>query len=553
MVERENDDVDAFPWWKRGVIYQVYPRSFQDSDGDGTGDLKGVVERLDYLVWLGVDAIWLSPFYKSPMTDFGYDVTDYCDVDPLFGTLADFDGLLAEAHERGIKVIIDFVPNHTSIEHPWFAESRSSKDNPKRDWYIWRDPKPDGSPPNNWTSHFGGPAWTLDPKTGQYYNHRFLPDQPDLNWRNDGVKAAMFDVLRFWLKRGVDGFRIDGAHYILGDPDLADNPPAEFDPNRKEELTDYDRQLHINDSMHPDIHLLYREMRLLIDSYSAPETPPYMGGETHVVGPSNWAALFGENNDEMTAPGNFGLIWGGWSATEVRAHVEAIEAAVPVGAWPNYVMSNHDETRAATQVGPGQAKVAMMLLLTLRGTPMLYYGEELGMENVEISPEQVRDPKGLRMPGLGLGRDPERTPMQWDSSTNGGFTTEGVEPWLPLAEDYATRNVEVERADPKSILNLTRELLTLRKTYTALAIGDYRAIDGPPPECYVYTREHGGQRLLVALNLTNEEHQFMLPYTGTGLVITSTGKDRTGKISLTFMVLQPNEGILIDITGAKLA
>ena len=553
MVELSNDDALAFPWWKQGVIYQIYPRSFQDSNGDGTGDLRGIINRLDYVSWLGVDAIWLSPFYPSPMADFGYDVADYCDVDPLFGTLDDFDALVTEAHERGIRLIIDYVPNHSSDQHPWFLESRSSKNNPKRDWYVWKDPKPDGSPPNNWTAVFGGPAWTLDETTGQYYNHSFLPQQPNLNWRNPDVKDAMLDILRFWLDRGVDGFRFDVAHHVLKHPEYADNPVAEGVHAFGKGMGDYDAQVHVNDRWHPDLHELNREVRILIDSYSTPGNEKFMVGETHEYDPVKWATLFGPDNDEMHMPGNFGLLHNEWSAKAVRAHVEGIEAATPPGGWPNYVLSNHDDPRTATRVGSNQAEVAMMLLLTLRGTPTIYNGEELGMQDVAIPADRVRDPFGLRVPGLGLGRDPQRTPMQWDASPHAGFTPEDVEPWLPLEDVHSTRNVEVEKADPKSILNLTNELLALRKSHPALAIGAYEAIDGLPEACYVYTRTHGNQRLLVALNLTNDEHQFMLPYTGTGLVITSTGKDRTGKISLTFMVLQPNEGILIDISGAKLA
>ena len=553
MVEHPIDNADPFPWWKRGVIYQIYPRSFQDSNGDGTGDLRGIINRLDYLAWLGIDAFWISPFYPSPMADFGYDVSNYCDVDPLFGTLADFDDLVAAGHERGLKVVIDFVPNHTSEQHPWFLESRASRDNPKRDWYVWKDARPDGSPPNNWLSIFGGPAWTRDETTGQYYHHGFLPQQPDLNWRYDDVKVAMLDALRFWLERGVDGFRFDVAHHIMKDPEYRDNPLQDGVGGMHRPLGDFDSQIHVNDRFHPDLHALYREIRQLIDSYGTPDAPRFMIGETHVFDPAQWARLFGEHLDEMHLPANFGLLKANWSAATIRAHVGAIEAALPANAWPNYVLSNHDDPRTATRVGPAQSAVAMMLLLTLRGTPTIYQGEELGMENVPIPPEREQDPFGLRVPGLGLGRDPQRTPMQWDASANAGFTKAGVEPWLPQENDFQQRNVAVETEDPKSLLNLTHELLALRKSHPALAIGDYASIEGLPVECYVYTRSADKQRLLVALNLTNDEHQFTLPYTGTGQVITSTGKDRTGKISLTFMVLQPNEGILIDITGAKLA
>ncbi len=553
LSDEQQGDGAAFPWWKRGVIYQIYPRSFQDSNGDGIGDLTGIANRMDYLQWLGIDAIWISPFFTSPMADFGYDVADYCDVDPIFGTLADFDAMLAAAHAHDINVIVDFVPNHSSDEHPWFQESRSSKDSPKRDWYFWRPAKADGSLPNNWVSAFGGPAWTLDETTGEYYLHSFLAKQPDINWRNPDAKNAMLDVLRFWLERGVDGFRFDVAHSIMKHPDLLDNPPAPEQSYFHKDMGDYSTQDHIYDRNHPDIHGLYKEIRSVVDSYDTPERPRFIIGETHVFTGEEWSALFGDGLDEMHMPANFGLLKVPWTAPAIRDHIEMIEKFVPKGGWPNYVICNHDDPRTATRVGPGQAKVAMMLLLTLRGTPTIYNGEELGMENVEIPAELEQDPAGLRVPGLGLGRDPERTPMQWEATGNFGFTAPGVTPWLPFETVAAERNVAVEQENPKSILNLTHELLALRKTHPALASGNWAAIDGLPEECLVYTRTTAEQVLLVALNLTDNEHQFMLPYTGTGLVVTSTGKDRTGKISLTFMVLQPNEGILIDITGAKLA
>ncbi len=329
-------------------------------------------------------------------------------------------------------------------------------------------------PPNNWLAVFGGPAWTLDETTGEYYNHSFLPQQPDLNWRNPELKAAMLDVLRFWLDRGVDGFRFDVAHHIMKDPEFTDNPLSEGVGNFHRSMGEYDSQIHVNDRMHPDIHALYREIRELIDSYSTEDAPRFMVGETHVYDPTEWLALFGAGLDEMHLPGNFGLLKAPWTAAEVRAHVDAFDAVTQDGAWPNYVMSNHDDPRTATRVGQLQAKVAIMMMLTLRGTPTLYQGEELGMENVPIPAELEQDPFGLRVPGLGLGRDPQRTPMQWDTTANAGFAKDGVTTWLPVAEDFALRNVEVEQADPKSILNLARELIHLRKTSPALATGELR-------------------------------------------------------------------------------
>jgi glycosidase len=535
-------------WWQRGVVHQVYPRSFQDASGDGVGDLPGITQRLDYLAWLGVHAIWISPFYPSPMADFGYDVSDYTDVDPLFGTLADFDALLAAAHARNIRVIIDFVPNHTSDQHPWFQEARASRESPKRDWYVFRDPKPDGSPPNNWVAAFGGSAWTFDEATGQYYLHSFLPQQPDVNWRNPELKAAMFDVLRFWLESGVDGFRFDVASSVMKDPELRDNPPnLEGGGHAHKEMGDYSAQLHIHDRMHPDIHALYREIRALLDAYSEDGQPRYMIGETHIFDPEEWATLYGAELDQMHQPGNFGLLKLQWAAEELRAHVDGIERAVPPGAWPNYVLSNHDEHRVATRVGPDQARNALMLLLTLRGTPTVYYGEELGLENVPVPPELEQDPWGLRVPGPGLGRDPERTQMPWDASENGGFCPPGVRPWLPLNPDYRTRNVAVQREDPTSMLSLARRLLQLREERPALAIGAYRALDGVSADCFAYLRAHGDERLLVALNLSGAPLTLQLSEGGRGELLLSTTMTRSGSVSLGDLALAAHEGAVVAL------
>jgi len=404
------------PWWQHGIIYQIYPRSFKDSNGDGVGDLQGIISQLAYLNWLGVEAVWISPFYPSPMVDFGYDVSNYTDVDPIFGDLATFDELVQQAHQHGIKVIIDLVINHTSDQHPWFLESRSSRDASRRHWYIWADPQPGGSPPNNWVSFFGGSAWEWDAATGQYYLHSYDRRQPDLNWRNPEVQAAMFDVLRFWLERAVDGFRIDAAHMIMKDPQLRDNPPnltgARVMPKP---MGDYDAQLHLYDKGHPDVHGIYRTLRRLLDSYSV-EQPRVAIGEMHILDWKEWASYYGANLDEMHMPINFGLVSAAWNAQALRQSVDTLEAHLPPGAWPNDVLGNHDEPRIASRVGPAQARLAMMALLALRGTPTLYYGDEIGMHNGDIPPERVYDPVEKNIPGLGLGRDPARTPMQWDRS-----------------------------------------------------------------------------------------------------------------------------------------
>jgi glycosidase len=402
--------MSELPWWQRGVVYQIYPRSFQDSNGDGVGDLAGIRARLAHLVELGVDALWVSPFYPSPMRDFGYDVSDFTGVDPIFGTLDDLDRLVADAHARGLRIVVDWVPNHTSDEHPWFQRSRSARDDPRRDWYVWRDPRPDGSPPNNWLATFGGPAWTLDARTGQYYLHSFLPEQPDLNWRNPEVRRAMLATLDFWLDRGVDGFRIDCAHAVMKDPELRDNPPAPPEGlHVHKDHGAWGAQLHLHDRGHPDVHEVYREVRRLLDRRGAVAI-----GELHVFDLPRLCTYYGEALDELHLPFNFTLLATPWEARAVRRAVDAMEAALPPGAWPTWVLGNHDERRIATRVGAEAARAAMVLLLTLRGTPTLYYGDELGMEDVPIPPELARDPWGKNVPGLGLGRDPARTPLTWE-------------------------------------------------------------------------------------------------------------------------------------------
>jgi alpha-glucosidase len=527
-------------WWQRGVVYQIYPRSFQDTNGDGVGDLPGILRRLDYVADLGVDAIWLSPFFSSPMADFGYDVSDYRDVDPLFGTLADFDRVLAEAHARGLKVIVDYVPNHTSDQHPWFQASRSSRQDPHRDWYIWRD----GSPPNNWLSNFGGSAWEYDPRTGQSYLHSFLKEQPDLNWRNPAVQTAMLDVLRFWLERGVDGFRMDTVHRIVKHPDLPDNPPNPGGRLLHKEVGEYDSQLHVYDKAHPDVHQVLRKFRQVLDAYSSPGQERVAIGEAHIYDPHELATYYGQHLDELHLPFNFGLLLTPWVADAVRAGVEAYEAALPSGAWPNYVLGNHDEARIASRVGPDGARLAMLLLLTLRGTPTVYQGDELGIQDVPIPAEKAQDPWGKRVPGLNLGRDPARTPMPWDTSEpNAGFCPPRIEPWLPLNPDHATVNVASELADPRSMLALTRRLLMLRRASPALSVGSYRALDGPA-ECYVYLRQAADEQIVVALNFGTGEPQVTLPWSEADVVL-STSLDREGPIGGGNVRLRPAEGLVL--------
>ena len=397
------------PWWQTALLYQVYPRSFADADGDGIGDLRGIASRLDYIADLGADAIWLSPIFRSPMADFGYDVADYCDVDPLFGSLDDLDRLIADAHARGLKVILDFVPNHSSDEHPWFVESRSSRTSPKRDWYVWRDALPDGSAPNNWVSFFGGSTWEWDEETEQYYLHLFDRKQPDLNWRNPEVRAAMYDVMRFWLDRGVDGFRIDVLWLLIKHAEFVDNPPAEPMRDDETEWTRYDRPAFED---RPETHEIVREMRALADAYD----DRVLIGEIYLP-LARLVTYYGETLDGIHLPFNFSLVtMGSWDAGTIRRLVDAYEAALPEGGWPNWVLGNHDMPRVATRSGPA-ARLAQMLLLTLRGTATAYYGDELGMEDVPIAPELAVDPQAA----VGRNRDPVRTPMQWDDGPNAGF------------------------------------------------------------------------------------------------------------------------------------
>ena len=533
-------------WWQQGVIYQIYPRSFKDNKGDGIGDLPGIIAKLDYLTWLGVDAIWLSPIYPSPMVDFGYDVSDFTGIDPIFGDLTTFDALVAQAHHSGLKVIMDYVPNHTSDQHPWFLASRSSRQHPKRDWYVWVEPKPDGSPPNNWLGSWGGSAWEWDATTHQYYLHSYHKAMPDLNWRNPAVKDAMFDVVRFWFDRGVDGLRIDSAQRIMKDPHLRDNPP---NPTPKvtsyKLLGDYDSQLHLYDRSHADNHAVYRELRQLLDSYSL-QSPRVALGEMHIFDWQEWASYYGQQLDELHMPLNFGLVYVPWKASAVRQHVDAIETALRPGAWPNYVLANHDEPRITSRIGPEQARIALMLLLTLRGTPTLYNGDEIGMHNVEIPPQLVHDPWEKSLPGMGLGRDPERSPMQWDAGHNAGFCPPTVKPWLPIADDYQQVNVAAQREDRHSMLALTRALLQLRRTTPALSLGNYAPIAGVPEECFVYVRQSGEQRRLVALNFSGSEQHIHLPALGNGFIRISTHLDREESVDLASLHLRSDEGCVIE-------
>jgi alpha-glucosidase len=521
-------------WWRSGVVYQIYPRSFQDSNGDGIGDLQGIIARLPYLADLGVDAIWISPIFPSPMADFGYDVSDYCAIDPMFGDLKTFDRLVAEARRLGLKVILDYVPNHTSDRHPWFIESRASRMSAKRDWYIWRDAKPDGSAPTNWTSEFGGSAWTRDAATGQFYYHAFLREQPDLDWRNPEVVAAMLDVLRFWLDRGVDGFRVDAIHHLIEDADFTDNPP---NPTWREGRSPARKFLRTHTMDHPEVHDAISRMRAVLDEYSDDRL---FVGEAYLP-IDRLVRYYGANLEGFHLPFNFHLIQTPWNATAIGALVESYETKLPAGGWPNWVLGNHDRSRVATRVGRDQARVAAMLLLTLRGTPTMYQGDEIGMSDAVIPADQVQDPWEKNVPGLGLGRDPVRTPMLWDGSKNAGFTS--GEPWLPINSDFKEANVAVQGAAPGSLLSLYRALLALRRAEPALSIGDYVPLMAGK-QVLGYERRFEGRRLAIYLNLTAEPAEIRAPRSR---LLLSTHLRQPGEELLGAVGLKPNEGLVAEI------
>ena len=538
------------PWWQTGVVYQVYPRAFQDSNGDGVGDLEGVRRRLAYLAWLGVDALWLSPFYPSPGADGGYDVADYCDVHPELGTLATFDALVTDAHALGLRVLVDWVPNHSSSAHPWFEDSRRSRSSARRDWYVWRDPAPgDGPastrPPTNWLSAFGGPAWTWDAGTDQFYLHSFLPEQPDLNWRAPALARAMRATMQFWIDRGVDGFRVDVAHHVLKDPAFRDNPPEPAPDAGHKPVSAYDRQQHVHDRAHPDVHALFRRWRAWADA--GRERP--LLGEIHLGRDlAAWARYAGTPEaPELHLPLNFGLLGTPLRAAALRAHVEAVEAALPAHGWPSYVWGSHDERRLATRLAAGGAgeagaRLAAMLLLTLRGTPTLYAGDEIGTPDVPVPPERQRDPAGLRTGLPGLGRDGGRTPMAWDGSPSAGFSSAPPDAlWLPLHEGHERIHVAAQRADPRSLLSLYRRLLAVRRAEPALYAGAYRSLDAPDG-VFAYERSHGASRAVVALNLGPARVPWCAPPSGMR-VAAATRPERAGRPERDAS-LEPWEGVV---------
>jgi len=492
-------DAEGHQWWQHAVFYEIYPRSFADSNNDGVGDLNGIASKLDYLKDLGVDAIWISPCFPSPQVDFGYDVSDYENIDPMYGTLADFDNLSSEARKRGIHIILDFVVNHTSDQHKWFLDSKSSRSAEHRDWYVWRDGKGPGQPPNNWTSTFGGSAWQLDPTTNQYFYHYFYVQQPDLNWRNPAVKEAMFDVTRWWYKRGVSGFRLDAVDTLYEDPNLTDNPirpgtNAFGDPFEEKKYT----------TKLPEVHEALRGLRKVTDEYNG-----VLIGETWTADIAELNLYYGQGNNELQLPMDFLFTTvNRLSATEFRKQISAVDSA---SGWPTFVISNHDIARSYDRYGDGQhndqvAKLMAGLYLTLRGTPILYYGEEIGMKTTPPTrKEDVKDPIGQTGWPKEKGRDGERTPMQWDSSDNGGFSK--AAPWLPVPDTARTHNVADELKDPNSVFSFYKKLLSLRHTNRALMDGNYTPLNESDQNVLSYLRAYKDQGVLVALNMSGTEQK----------------------------------------------
>lgn len=536
-------------WWEHSVIYEIYVRSFQDSNGDGIGDLPGIIQRLDYLRndtsdSLGIDAIWLTPIYPSPLYDYGYDVSDYTGIDPAYGSLDDFDRLAREAEQHEIKIVLDFVLNHSSHMHPWFLESRSNKQSDRRDWYVWKDPTPEGGPPNNWQSVFGGPAWTLDEPTGQYYLHSFLPQQPDLNWRNPSLRKAMHDVVRFWIQRGVSGFRLDATAFIGKDAQLRDNLAVAPTSGTSGLGVSYP----LRNMNHPDMHDWLRELRHVVDEDGIER---FLVSEIYDLDDDAIALLHGSEGPEMSMSFNFELIGCSWHAESYRNAVESFSDSLPSGATPNTALNNHDQSRSISRFGADgcgreRARLVAMLQFALPGAVFIYYGEEIGMLDGVIPPDRIRDPVGLRSldKALNPGRDPERTPMQWSSGLGAGFTT--GEAWLPLGSTAQEINVELECRVPESMLTLYRSLISLRTTQQALRVGQYRAFDDVPDNVYLFERDSGSQTVLVALNFASEPRKVPIQSWKSAVVLACTHVRQERERIEGAISLRPLEGVILE-------
>jgi alpha-glucosidase len=514
-VARQGGEAVEPSWWRDGVLYQIYPRSFADSNGDGIGDLKGITARLEHLEWLGIEGIWLNPTFPSPNEDWGYDVSDYKGVHPDLGTLEDLDELIAEAGARGIRILLDLVPNHTSDRHPWFQDALSGRDARYRDFYVWADPAPDGGPPNNWISNFGGPAWTWHEPTGQYYLNQFLPSQPDLNWWSEELREAIDDVLEFWFARGVAGFRIDVCHAIVKDRELRDDPV----PGPDDHPHIVKRGLKQVYSMNrPELHDVLRRWRELA---GAQEPERILVGETYVLSLDQLIPFYGNGQDELHLAFNFLFVHSDLRAEEMRANVEGVEAMLPPGSWPVWTGSNHDAKRFPTRWAggdPGRTRAAMVILLALRGTPFLYYGDEIGMPDVPLDPQAALDPVARRMDDPEENRDVCRTPMQWDNSPGAGFT-DGGEPWLPFGD--LSLNVSDQREDPGSVLHLVRDLIALRRDRADLRGGAYETL--PAPEgAWAWRR---GEDTVAAVNLSDAPVEIDVD----GRILIGTDRSRDGE------------------------
>ncbi|MFT2008247.1 alpha-amylase family glycosyl hydrolase [Pontibacter sp. 13R65] len=531
--ERASGDL----WWQKGIIYEVYIRSFNDTNGDGIGDLKGITAKLDYLKDLGIDCIWVTPFYESPMKDFGYDISDFKSVDKMFGTMRDFEELLRQTHQRGMKLIVDQVPNHTSDQHAWFKEARSSRNNPKRDWYIWADADAAGNPPNNWLAMFGGSGWEWDEQTEQFYYHAFLPEQPDLNWRNPEVQKAVLEEMRFWLEKGVDGFRVDVMWHLIKDEYFRDNPD---NPDYKEEQPTYNQLQPVYSTDQPEVHDIIEKMRNLTDSY--PDR--VLIGEIYLP-IHQLVSYYGPDNQGAQLPFNFQLLTLPWEPKKIAIAIDQYEGALPNAGWPNWVMGNHDQSRMASKLGEAQARVAAMLLLTLRGTPTLYYGDEIGLQDVKIPKDEVQDPQGKLMPDKDLSRDPYRSPMPWNNSENAGFST--GKPWLRMVEKTEKLNVEAQLQNPDSMLSLYKKLIALRRQEPALYKGLYRPVFSDN-QLIAYLRKTEEKNFLVVLNLTDKTCYFKPDrFKFKGKVMLSLLPDHETETVENEIKLKGNEGLIIEI------
>jgi alpha-glucosidase len=531
---RKSSPASDEAWWRSAVVYEIAAISFQDSNGDGQGDLPGLLQRIDYLNWLGVGAVWLTPIYKSPNQDFGYDIADFCAVDSRFGTLEDFDKVVEALHHSGIRLILDLVPNHTSDQHAWFKESCASRNNPKADWYVWSEAGANGGPPNNWLSRFGGSGWEWCEARRQFYYHSFLASQPDLNWRNPEVREAIASTMRFWLDRGVDGFRVDASAVLIKDDLLRDNPP---DPEADDKTPPPQANIPVFTDDRPEAMDCIEYIREVLDEYDGRLLCGEVQGKIDRIG-----HFYGNSKPRLHLPLNFALLDSEWNAISLQATIDAYFNAIPKGVWPDFVIGGHDKHRVASKIGQAQVRILAMLLMTIRGTPFLFAGDEIGSEQVPIPSERIQDPFEKLVKGFDLGRDPERAPLRWDDTDEGGFTS--GEPWLPLSRDRA-RNIKAQQRDAQSILNLYRELIALRRQEPCLLQGEYRPRRAQN-DVLSFVRTLNGTEILVGINISGEPR--LWEWQGHGVQLLSTALDRApGKMEGPIH-LKPNEGVVVKVT-----